>query len=211
MKTAWIVVAVAGLLITLIRTLLASNASKKQNQAREELKNSVSQELQDFLYSDNGHSDFSIFSSCTCLAVDLTKGILYGINSESAHRHFSIPLAELVHTQMDDHSEEYRHCIEMEGYYQKIHRTSMYSPYGGHSWEEVKEGHKGFEKFKGETVFGIDLTHRNGSTDKYSLFRGNGTLFWTEEQQLEEARIFVGKLDDAIKKSAPYENEINKN
>lgn len=198
MEKIWILVAVGGLAITMIRLFMATQKSKQQVQANEAQKNLYRQRMEAFVSANSGHADLSLDSSCAALALDKTKGMLFCVSQNVGMDGVSIPLGELEEVRLEDNSEDYRHALEMEAYYSKVHRTSMYRPNGGHKWDEVKQGHMEFEAFKGESIYGVEIKHRDGDIIQVPLYRGDGTLFWTEEENLEKAKKFVCTLEAAI-------------
>lgn len=198
MNTIWIIVAIVGIIITLFRQYLAVSDSKQQIQANEHQQIVCNEKLKLLLRTNSLHSDISLVSSFAAVALDKTAGILVCISRDSEENGIIIPLTDLEEVQLEDHSDHYRHALEMEGYYSKIHRTSMYSPNGGHKWEEVKQGHKDYEAYRGNPVYGIEIKCRNGETINVPLYCGDGTLFWTEGKNLNQARDFIRVLESTI-------------
>ena len=72
--------------------------------------------LEELLRTNKGNADFSLISSQAALAVDQTAGILYFSESCMENQWKSILLEELNDVLLEDHSEEYKHALEMAHY-----------------------------------------------------------------------------------------------
>ena len=182
-------------IVVFIRASFA-NQDVKQQQSRESSQQFSLQSKADAMVQQAGaHSDAAFSSGSAVMVLDKTRRELFIATDQ---QEWKLSLDELSSVKVVDRSADYQRCQEMARLRKGVERKSLYLPYGRHSSREVKEGAQQLQSYTGQLVYGLEAQRKDGSPLLIAAYCGNGTLFWTEAQRLEEFRAFVADVQRAV-------------
>lgn len=194
--------------VTLIRFLIANNHAEQEQQAGQEKRESLEQQMTQLLAQHSATIRRKVSSQCVCMGLDETQQTLYVVTSAGQQESRVIPLQTLSGAQLVDKSSQYKHIQEMERYYSGVTRGTMTNPYGPHSTREVRDGHALFSSWSGKAVFGIVLLSRDAGTPvSIPFYRAGTSVLWNEDEALQKCKNFVEYLNQQIKAAGSLESQ----
>ena len=188
----YLILVVLMVVVMSVRAYFASQKSKQDKQAAERSQDRNQLRMREIMGGREADPALSFTSGASAISLDVEKKQVVGVsNSQNLS---PIPVADITDVRVFDHSEDYKHSLEMERLHKGVQRSSLYLPFGRHSLREVREGHKEYQNYTGSPVFGLDIIHRGGHVTSIPFYIATGSLFWTEEKELGELRLFADRL-----------------
>lgn len=206
--STYLILAAIGVLITLIRVLIAGKQSKAEKQEAEQTMSRNKTVMEEQLRSAGMNADEVFEDACASATLDEKQAKLTivssggGLFAWSGGDNCTYDLREIDRIEMIDHSEEYKEAQEMHCYYTGVKRDSMYNPYGKHKMREVKTGEEKFGEFFDQTVYGIKVVTKGGDEKEYAFYRGTESAFWTQGEKPIQLRRFVERCNACMRSAA---------
>lgn len=195
----YIAILIFGFIVTMVRVLIASGDSKGKQQEAQRKREENDNRLNEFVQQRGGHVDTTFSTGNASAALDKENGVLYVIAPSLPGGQARIDLKEVASVAMVNKSEDYKYLQKLEQLHSGVDRGPMADPYRGHSMREVKDAHQRFDAWQGSIVYGVELKMNDGSTPvQIAFYRADGTVFWSEDQNLQSCKSFAKQLDQAV-------------
>lgn len=189
----YLIIMVVGLVVTMIRALIAGGDSKAKQEEAKQKQAANDEALSAFVSRSGGSASKQFSTGCASMALDKEKGMLYVV-SEAVGGEKAFDLKDVDDVKTIDKSADYQEVLKLEQLRSGVDRGPMMDPARGHSMRELKEGHQRFEDWAGKIVYGIELKLCGGESVVVPFFNADGTVFWTEDQNLQACRKFAGDV-----------------
>lgn len=190
-------------ILAIVATMLrASSAEKKSHEIELEdfTRQAVNETaLKKTIQAQGINASLRFSTGTASIAVDEEHGKVLVLSDVVPGGTLTFSISDLKSVRLIDHSDDYRHCQEMERLHSGAERKSMYNPSGRFSMRDVKQGHKRFESYRGELIYGLELNRKGEPFLEIPFYRGNGNVYWNEDARLNELKRFAEALEKMAK------------